>query len=168
MRGKRQLAEHVWYWVWTKVNVGEPLFQLAGAEVVLCGVLRDLNGRYDFEMRGLKLEDDCLSFYIKPGDGLELPKIMQWLKQTFAVRLNVLTGRLGHIWGERYVSWILWEGPPEWAEEVYWAEVGKKAETPLEEILTYELFWVSPRENGKAQENRFLFKVTAKPASPPG
>jgi hypothetical protein len=38
----------------------------------------------------------------------------------------------------------------------------------MEEVLTYLLSWVSPRENGKAQENRFLFEVTPKPASPPG
>ncbi|MDR0597050.1 MAG: hypothetical protein LBG14_00905, partial [Treponema sp.] len=37
----------------------------------------------------------------------ELPAIMQWLKQTFAQRYNALTGRTGHIWGDRYWSAIL-------------------------------------------------------------
>jgi hypothetical protein len=42
---------------------------------------------------------------------MELPAIMQWLKQTFAQRYNALTGRTGHIWGDRYWSLIL-EGEP--------------------------------------------------------
>jgi hypothetical protein len=46
-----------------------------------------------------------------------LPRIMQWLKQTFAVRYNLPHGRSGHIWGDRYWSRILEAGPLDWAEE---------------------------------------------------
>jgi hypothetical protein len=35
------------------------------------------------------------------------------MKQTFAVRYNRLTGRIGHIWGDRYWSVILEGEPPE-------------------------------------------------------
>ncbi|MDR2785746.1 MAG: hypothetical protein LBB83_07515, partial [Treponema sp.] len=59
------------------------------------------------------LKDDWLTFYIKPQDGLELPAIMKWLKQTFAQRYNRETGRIGHIWGDRYWSRILVGEPPE-------------------------------------------------------
>ncbi|MDR1468878.1 MAG: hypothetical protein LBT00_06255 [Spirochaetaceae bacterium] len=34
-----------------------------------------------------------LTFSIKPNDGFKLPKIMQWLKQTFSLRFNLMTGR---------------------------------------------------------------------------
>jgi hypothetical protein len=61
------------------------------------------------------LEDDWLTFYIKPADGLELPAIMKWLKQVFAQRYNRLDGRIGHIWGDRYGSRIVEGEPP--AEE---------------------------------------------------
>jgi hypothetical protein len=37
---------------------------------------------------------------------------MKWVKQTFAARFNRRDGRTGHIWGDRYVSWVL-EGEPE-------------------------------------------------------
>jgi hypothetical protein len=53
------------------------------------------------------VEDDWLTFYIKPADGLELPTIMKWLKQVFAQRYNRAEGRIGHIWGDRYGSRIL-------------------------------------------------------------
>jgi hypothetical protein len=38
---------------------------------------------------------------------------MKWLKQTFAQRYNRETGRIGHIWGDRYWSRILDGEPPE-------------------------------------------------------
>jgi hypothetical protein len=64
-------------------------------------------------MTGLRLADDRLAFYIKPADGLGLPDILKWMKQTFAARYNQLTGRTGHIWGDRYWSLILDGAPPE-------------------------------------------------------
>jgi hypothetical protein len=73
--------------------------------------------RFDFEIRALRLESYSLVFYIKPEDGLKLPLIMQWLKQTFAVRYNLLHGRTGHIWGDRYWSEILEGEPPEEADK---------------------------------------------------
>jgi hypothetical protein len=77
-------------------------------------VFRETKRRFAFEIRGLCLEDDWLTFYIKPADGLELPAIMKWLKQVFAQRYNRAEGRIGHIWGDRYGSWILeGEAPPE-------------------------------------------------------
>jgi hypothetical protein len=51
---------------------------------------------------------------------------MKWIKQTFAVRYNLLTGRTGHIWGDRYWSVIL-EGEP--AEKTrYEMEAGPRVE----------------------------------------
>jgi hypothetical protein len=45
-------------------------------------------------MRGFQLEGARLTFYIKPDDGLQLPKIMQWMKQTFSARFNARTGHV--------------------------------------------------------------------------
>jgi hypothetical protein len=67
-------------------------------------------------MRGLRVEDDWLTFYLKPEDGLELPEIMKWMKQVFAQRYNRAEGRIGHIWGDRYWSEIV-ERVPEEVEE---------------------------------------------------
>jgi hypothetical protein len=43
----------------------------------------------------MHLAGDLLSFYIKPADGFQLPAIMQWLKQVFAVKFNQADGRSG-------------------------------------------------------------------------
>jgi hypothetical protein len=89
----RELKQDVWYEVRTAINIGEPVFRLGWAETLFYGVLNDAKRRFKFEMRGLSFDDEGLSFYIKPATGWELPKIMQWVKQTFSFRFNVRTGR---------------------------------------------------------------------------
>jgi hypothetical protein len=49
---------------------------------------------------------------------------MKQMKQVFAQRYNALTGRSGHIWGDRYWSRILEGDPPEGAGAEFWAETG--------------------------------------------
>jgi REP element-mobilizing transposase RayT len=117
MRSLRKLQQGVWYEIRTRVNNREPLFRRYKALALFARVFRETKSRFDFEIQALRLEDDWLRFYIKPADGLELPAIMQRLKQTFAQRYNRLAGRIGHIWGDRYWSRIL-DGEPEPGEEV--------------------------------------------------
>jgi hypothetical protein len=69
-------------------------------------VFRETGLRFRFTVRRLRLEDDWLRFYIKPVEGLDLPAIMQWLKQVFAQRVNQAVGRIGNIGGARYGSRI--------------------------------------------------------------
>ena len=112
MRKKRQLAQGVWYEIRSLINNREPLFRHSNAAALFDQVFRETTIRFAFEVRGLRFDADWLTFYIKPEDGMELPAIMQWLKQTFAQRYNALTGRTGHIWGDRYWSEILAGEPP--------------------------------------------------------
>jgi hypothetical protein len=112
MRQTRKLAQGVWYEIRSQINNREPLFRYLQVLALFDRVFREARLRFVFTARDLRLEDDWLSFYIKPEDGLELPAIMKWLKQTFAQRYNRLTGRIGHIWGDRYWSEILEGEPP--------------------------------------------------------
>jgi hypothetical protein len=93
------------------------VFQSRQTLALFAQVLKETAERYVFEIRGLRIENDSrLEFYIKPKDGLQLPQIMQLLKQTFSVRYNVLHGLSGHTWGNRYFSEILEGEPPKEAE----------------------------------------------------
>jgi hypothetical protein len=74
----------------------------------------EANEFYAFEIRGLRFDGAKVSFYIKPANGLQLPEIMKRIKETCG--FNLLDGRTGHIWGDRYSSEILAGEPPEWAE----------------------------------------------------
>jgi hypothetical protein len=127
MRKLRILKQEVWYEIHTAINNREPLFRLRQALALFRRVLNETGERFVFEMTGLRLETDRLTFYIRPEDGLRLPDILKWMKQTFAVRYNRLTGRTGHIWGDRYWSAILDGEPPEEAEREAEEEAEPKA-----------------------------------------
>jgi hypothetical protein len=75
-------------------------------------VFHETELRFAFEIQGLSFEGDLLTFYIRPENGLQLPEIMKWMKQTFAQRYNRWAGWIGHIWGDRYWSRILEGEPP--------------------------------------------------------
>ncbi|MDR0637624.1 MAG: hypothetical protein LBG27_01760 [Spirochaetaceae bacterium] len=168
MNKPRKLQQNVWYKVGTEVNIGEPLFKLPVAVVLLYRVLRETKTRYPFEMRGLRLEGARLTFYIKPDDGFMLPLIMQLLKQTFSLRFNIIVGRRGHVWGERYESEILDGEPPEWAEEADWAAIDKSANTPIAGAMAYTLTWDSLRSPGMTITTSFSAKNASKSSSQPG
>jgi hypothetical protein len=112
-------------------------------------------------MTGLRLEADRLTFYIKPANGLALPDILKWMKQTFAVRYNRLTGRIGHVWGDRYWSLILEGEPPE--------EVGGEAEEEAAaEPKAPVRGGVRPRKGKKANPaDFFYFPLHFGPSPPP-
>jgi hypothetical protein len=116
MRKIRLLAQGVWYEVRTSVNDTEPLFWSQSNRDLFRQGLYEVRQIYGFSLCGLRFSGPEVSFYIRPDDGLQLPEIMQWIKQTFATRFNVIDGRTGHIWGDRYWSLILPGEPPEWAE----------------------------------------------------
>jgi hypothetical protein len=168
MRMKRILAEDVWYEVRTAVNNREPLFRLWWAAAIFFRVLREARGIFAFEMRGLRLEDERLSFYIRPACGLQLPQIMQWMKQTFAVRFNVCAGRTGHIWGDRYWSRIVAGDPPEWAKGVDWGAVEEEAETRIPAARArMRASRVSPRRAGRMAKTGFSPKIPLHSTPPP-
>jgi REP element-mobilizing transposase RayT len=110
------LKQGVWYEISTRVNNREPLFRGGRAPSLFGRVFRETARRFVFAVRGLSLAGDRLAFYIKPADGFELPAIMKWLKQTFAIRYNRDSGRTGHLWGDRYRSRILEGEPPDSVE----------------------------------------------------
>jgi hypothetical protein len=85
----------MWYDVRTSVNNGEPLFWTKPNRDLFKQVLFEARELYVFELRGLGFSGPQVSFYIKPADGFQLPEIMQWIKQTFVTRFNVIDGRTG-------------------------------------------------------------------------
>jgi hypothetical protein len=113
MRSLRILAAAACYFVSTAVNNREPLFWCSRERARFKRVLDEAHVLYSFVLYGLCFDGPTVSFYIKPADGLQLPEIMQWIKQTYACRYNVYDGRTGHIWGDRYWSKVLEEEPPE-------------------------------------------------------
>jgi hypothetical protein len=168
MRKKRFLVQDAWYEVRTAVNNREPLFRRRQATAIFCRVFGEALGRFACEIRGFRLEEEWLSFYIRPADGLQLPAIMQWLKQTFAVRFNLRTERTGHVWGDRYWSRVLEGEPPEWAVEMDWEAVDVAAETGVISFETCPPDGVSPPAAENPAETGFSPQTPARSPPPPG
>jgi hypothetical protein len=124
MRKQRLLIQDAWYEVRTVVNNHEPMFRRRQVSAIFYRVLGEARERFAFELRGFRLEEEWLSFYIRPADGLQLPAIMQWLKQTFSVRFNLSGERTGPVWGDRYWSRML-EGEVAWEAGEVAAETGE-------------------------------------------
>jgi hypothetical protein len=165
MRGPRQLEENAWYKVRTQINVGEPVFKLEWVKTLFHKVLFEAAKRFCFEMYGLVLDGDWLMFCIKPADGRELPDIIKWIKQTFAVRFNFRTGRKGHVWGDRYSSEIIADEPPPEAKAVDWDEEEALGKKKIPAAIPYALTWDSPRWAGLGSETCFplQFAFASKP-----
>ena len=157
MRQKRKLARGVWYEVRSGINNREPLLRKPWAVVLFFQVFDETMLRFPFEVRGLRIEANRISFYIKPEDGLALPRIMQWMKEVFARRYNELTGRSGHIWGDRYWSRILDGEPPEGAAAYVGGAVERRVETG-----------VRPRPGKRHRGSRFSPKFLLSPPPDPG
>jgi hypothetical protein len=154
----------------TAINNREKVFQEERqAAAILYRVLREADDLFTFEMRGLSLGAVWLSFYIKPANGFRLPEIMQWLKQTFAVRFNARAGRTGHLWGDRYWSCILEGEPPEEAEKVDRKAVEAAAEPPTVADMRRrrKRKGVSPQQTEKAAETPFSPEIPLHSVSPP-
>jgi REP element-mobilizing transposase RayT len=132
MRQHRILAQGVWYEIRTVINNREPLFRRKKSLKLFAQVFREVEKLFSFEIRGLRVEADRVSFYINAADGFQLPDIMQWWKQTFSVRFNLECGRSGHVWGERYWSVVLGREPPEEAVAETAAGVAARLEAQAE------------------------------------
>jgi hypothetical protein len=162
MRQLRKLGQNVWYEVRTGINNREPLFRRAKALAIFARVFQETMLRFVFKIRGLRIEEDRLVFYIKPEDGLELPKIMKWMKQVFTQRYNVAAGRIGHIWGDRDWSRILEGEPPEVEEGAGGSAAG---DSPRRRGAANR---VRPRWGKNEVETCFSLILPLPPAPPPG
>jgi hypothetical protein len=127
------------------------MFQVRQTLALFAQVLGETAERYVFEIRGLRLTEARLEFYLKPNDGFQLPRIMQLLKQTFAVRYNVLHKLSGHTWGNRYFSEILEGKPPKETELWTGPVVGVEAAEFLPTMETHEDEAVSGSVSGKTE-----------------
>jgi hypothetical protein len=163
MRKKQLLVQDAWYEVRTAINNCEPLFRRRQTIAIFCRVFGEARKRFVFELRGFRLEEECLSFYIKPAEGLQLPAIMQWVKQTFAMRFNRCDERTGHVWGDRYWSRVVEGEPPEGTVEVDWAAVDVAAETGVLPSST----GVSSLTAENPVETRFSPQNPARSSPPP-
>jgi hypothetical protein len=69
MSANRVLVAKGWYWVSTDVNNREGVVRLQRAVQLLREVLHEARKVYEFEVRGLRVDDDRVLFYVNDVDG---------------------------------------------------------------------------------------------------
>jgi hypothetical protein len=70
MRANRVLVAKGWYWFSTDANNRDGVLRLSWEVRLLRNVLCEAWGFYEFEVRGLRVDADRVSFYINAVDGV--------------------------------------------------------------------------------------------------
>ena len=107
MRKNRKLLEGAEYHVTARINRGEMIFLNPGDRELFVEILKRAKKRFNFSLKNFCIMGNHVHFLIKPGPGVSLSKIMQWLLGVFAQSWNKRHGLSGHLWGERFFSRII-------------------------------------------------------------
>jgi len=107
MRKNRRLLEGAEYHVTARINRGEMIFLNRDDREFFIEILRRAKRKFNFSLRNFCIMGNHVHFLIKPGPGVSLSKIMQWLLGVFAQLWNKKHGLSGHLWGDRFFSRII-------------------------------------------------------------
>jgi REP element-mobilizing transposase RayT len=107
MRKNRQLVPNGKHLVIARVNGGQNLFRFPDAAALFRKTVDDARKKYGFVLVDLEIVGNAVEMIVKTVEEEALPTIMRWILGVFAQRYNRANGRIGHFWGDRYISEIL-------------------------------------------------------------
>jgi REP element-mobilizing transposase RayT len=110
MRNKRIIKAGATYHVWSKIDHNENRLRSTAMKELFLEYVGRAKEKYDFSLFNFSVLDNTIHLIIKPGDGVSLSRIMQWVKCNFAKAWNKRHGTSGHLWGERFQSVIIADG----------------------------------------------------------
>ncbi len=106
MRKPRELRGNAIYHVTAKANRKEFIFEPDIIKEMFVEILKAAKKRYKFRIKNFCIMTNHIHLMIKPLNGKDLSKIMQWILSKFAVRFNKFYGYQGHVWYDRFKSKI--------------------------------------------------------------
>ena len=107
MRRNRILIEGAEYHVTARINRGEKIFLVQEDRDLFINTLIRAKKKYNFSVKNFCIMGNHIHLLIKPGSGVSLSKIMQWLLGVFAQLWNKRHSLSGHLWGDRFFSRII-------------------------------------------------------------
>ena len=107
MRRNRRLLEGAEYHVTARINRGEMVFLAMEDRNLFIEILKRAKKRFNFALKNFCIMGNHIHLLIKPGPGVSLSKIMQWILGVFAQLWNKRHGLSGHLWGDRFFSRII-------------------------------------------------------------
>jgi putative transposase len=107
MRPLRILYDGATYHVTSKIDHDNPSLHDHHFKSLFLDFMKTAKQKFSFELWNFCIMDNHIHFLIKPGPGVSLSKIMQWIKCNFAKKWNRENSTKGHLWGERFFSRII-------------------------------------------------------------
>jgi len=104
MRKKREFIEGAYYHVTSRANDKASVFESRIALKLMLMVLDEAKEKFGFDLANFCVMPTHIHLLIRPQDGTNLSRIMQWIKTQSAKRLNFFHDTKNHIWGDRYFS----------------------------------------------------------------
>jgi putative transposase len=109
MRKKREFIEGAAYHVTSRTNDKKRVFEGNVGQKTMLLVLRDAKEKFRFRLANFCIMPTHIHLLVIPGEGVNLSRIMQWIKTQSAKRWNRIHGSADHLWGERYFVRIVKE-----------------------------------------------------------
>jgi putative transposase len=107
MRKCRILKTGARYHVCARVNNREQLLDSENAKKLFEEILERAKTKFSFSIENFVIMGNHYHLIIRPLNGENLSKIMQWIMSVYAMTFNHRNGRTGHFWGSRFFSWVL-------------------------------------------------------------
>ena len=107
MRKSRIIRPDVPYHVAARANRQEFILEPKEIKDMLLIVIRRAKGKFRFSITNFCVMNNHFHFIITPGRGESLSKIMQWILSVFALQYNRKFRYKGHVWYDRFKSWII-------------------------------------------------------------
>jgi putative transposase len=107
MRKSRKICPDVPYHVTARANRQEFILESKEIKDMLLIVIKRAKGKFRFSITNFCVMNNHFHFIITPGRGEHLSRIMQWILSVFALQYNRKFGYKGHVWYDRFKSWII-------------------------------------------------------------
>ena len=107
MRKKRVFIDGAFYHVTSRTNNKIKAFEARLGRNAMLLILNKAQKKYGFQLSNFCIMPTHIHLLIKPVDGTNLTKIMQWIKTNSSKYWNRIHGSIDHLWGERFFARII-------------------------------------------------------------
>lgn len=107
MRRPRHIVEEGRYHLIARANRGEFILESDDVKRLFLETLKRAKTRYSFDIEMFCIMDNHVHMVVKVARGESLSRLMQWLLSVFAIRFNRTHELKGHVWYDRFKSYVL-------------------------------------------------------------
>jgi putative transposase len=107
MRKKRELLEGAIYHVTSRTNNKIHVFDQELGQKMMLLVLENAKEKYGFRLHNFCIMPNHIHLLLTPQNGINLSRIVQWIKTRSAKIWNCLCHSQDHLWGERFFSRVV-------------------------------------------------------------